>query len=379
MPTTIEIHPLRPCAMGNQRSLTVLRYGERGGGPKAYIQAGLHADEPPGFLVMHHLRTRLERLAVRGAIRGEILLVPLANPIGVTQWRDDLLQGRFEFASGVNFNRRHPDLTERVAAALGEQLEAHPERNTALIRAAIRSALQAMTPLDEGAALKHLLLTLAHDADIVLDLHCDCQAVLHLYLGTPLWPNAADLAAQLGAALTLLAGDSGVTPFDEACSRIWWRLAERFPRRPIPPACLAATVELRGSGDVRHELAAADADNIVAFLQRRGLIAGAPPALPEACGEAIPLTGVAHLTAAAPGVVVFLKQPGDRVSAGEVVAEVIDPTLDGPHGRVAPLASPIDGLLFARCADRYARPGRILAKIAGGTPLRSEGGDLLTA
>lgn len=56
----------------------------------------------------------------------------------------------------------------------------------------------------------------------------------------------------------LHADDSGVTPFDEACSRIWWRLAQRFPEHPIPPACLAATVELRGQTDLTHEMAAED-------------------------------------------------------------------------------------------------------------------------
>ena len=34
-------------SMGNARRLTIFRYGTRANGKKAYIQAGLHADEPP--------------------------------------------------------------------------------------------------------------------------------------------------------------------------------------------------------------------------------------------------------------------------------------------------------------------------------------------
>jgi hypothetical protein len=36
-----------------------------------------------------------------------------------------------------------------------------------------------------------------------------------------------------------------------------------------------------------------------------------------------------------------------------------------------------EGVLFARSVDRYARPRRVLAKIAGKKPLREEGKNLL--
>ncbi len=94
--------------MGNTRTLTIHRYGDRSTPLKAYLQAGLHADEAPGFLVMHHLVERLDRADAEDAITGDIVLVPVANPIGVSQWRDDWLQGRFDFWNGVNFNRSLP-------------------------------------------------------------------------------------------------------------------------------------------------------------------------------------------------------------------------------------------------------------------------------
>lgn len=58
--------------------------------------------------------------------------------------------------------------------------------------------------------MKKILFGLAHDADIVLDLHCDNEAVLHVYLGTPLWPEGEDLSAQVGAEVTLLAKNQEV-------------------------------------------------------------------------------------------------------------------------------------------------------------------------
>jgi len=46
---TIKRHILPASSMGNERTLTVIRYGAQNAGKNAYIQAGLHADEAPGF------------------------------------------------------------------------------------------------------------------------------------------------------------------------------------------------------------------------------------------------------------------------------------------------------------------------------------------
>ena len=374
---TVESLTLPGASMGNTRTLTVHRYGDRSHPAKAYLQAGLHADEAPGFLVMHHLLERLDRADARGAIAGEIVLVPVANPIGISQWRDDWLQGRFDFWNGINFNRRFPDMADKVAELVKDPLGDGSDGNIRLIREATGRVLDTLTAEDEAGHLKLTLLSLAYDADIVLDLHCDYQAVLHVYMGQSLWPRGRDLPAQLGARATLLADDSGVTPFDEACSRIWFRLAARFPDHPIPPACLAATVELRGLADLSHETAGQDADNIMAFLIRRGLIKGDRPPLPDLPRHATPLSGVEHLKAPCPGVVVFHKAPGEMVAAGELVAEVVNPLADVKK-RVCPIRATTDGVLFARSVDRFARPGRILAKVAGENALKKAGENLLT-
>ena len=157
-----------------------------------------------------------------------------------------------------------------------------------------------------------------------------------------------------------------------------WQLAEKFPDHPIPSACLAATVELRGMADVSHAQAQQDAQNIFWFLQRRGFIKGTAPAVPPLRNEATPLRGVEHLKAPAPGVVVFLKAPGDRINKGEVIAEIVNPVADGAANRITPVKSAVSGIVFSINTDRYARPGRILAKIAGKVPIKEKGQDLLS-
>ncbi len=377
-PENIEKRNLPASAMGSERSVTIIRYGRESQYPKAYIQSGLHADEAPGYLVMHHLMGLLDKADVGEEILGQIILVPVANPIGAAQWHDEVMRGRFDDFANTNFNRNHMDLTAEVADKIEGRLTDSEENNKMLIRQAMAEVLAGMTPNNESAQLKHLLLSLSFDADIVLDLHCDYQAITHVYVGSPLWPNAADLSAQMGSQATLLAKVSGDNPFDEACSRIWWELAEKFPAYPIPCACLAATVELRGISDVSHELAARDAKNIYRFLQRRGLLSGKATELPPLPNPATPLRGVAHIKAATPGVVVYLKKPGDKIKKGDIIAEIVNPLADGRNNRITHAESNIDGILISVNVDRFARPGRLLAKVAGKEPLTGKGENLLT-
>lgn len=375
---TVEKRILPVSSMGNERTLTLIRYGRESQYPKAYLQAGLHADEAPGYLVMHHLMDLLDKADAGEEIPGQIILVPVANPIGAGQWHDEVMRGRFDDFANINFNRNHLDLTAGVADKIEGRLTDSKEHNKILIRQAMADVLAGLTPDNESAQLKHLLLSLSFDADIVLDLHCDYQAVTHVYVGSPLWPDAADLSAQMGSQATLLAKVSGDNPFDEACSRVWWELAEKFPAYPIPCACLAATVELRGISDVSHELAARDAENLFRFLQRRGLVSGNPEKLPPLINDATPLRGVAHVKADTTGVVVYFKQPGELVKKGDVIAEIVNPLDSGTGGSTHYASAEIDGILISINVDRFARPGRLLAKIAGKEPLTGKGENLLT-
>ncbi|MEJ2133772.1 MAG: M14 family metallopeptidase [Desulfofustis sp.] len=375
---SVETRVLPQTSPGTRRALTILRYGLAGSRPKAYLQAGLHADEAPGYPVLQALVEKLDEASERDAINGEIVIVPAANPIGLAQWRDDMLQGRFDFVNSINFNRQHHDLIQQLLDSIGPQLGDNAEENVKAIRTRSGEIIAALQPEDEAATLKLLLLSLSHDADIVLDLHCDLDALLHVYIGTPLWPAAEDLAAQMGAEAILLAADSGGTPFDEANSRPWWVLAEHYSDYPIPPACLAATVELRGLSDTDPEMIQGDSDNLFGFLQRRELINGTPAHLPELINPATPLTGVDYVKARSAGIIVYLKKPGEWLKEGEPVARIINPLPEDKARKVVEVKSRTDGLLFSRNVDRFARPGKIIAKIAGAKALCEAEGNLLT-
>jgi predicted deacylase len=366
-------------ALGTRRELAVHRFGRPGARPKAYVQAGLHAGEIPGLLVAHHLIGRLRQADTQGAVLGEVVVVPAANPIGLAQNLLGRHIGRFELAGGVNFNRAYPALADRACELLAGRLTADALANRALARAALREALAERRAPSEAGALRLALVSLAVDADIALDLHCDNESELHIYMANALWPGAADLAAELGATVVLLASESGGDPFDESLSAPWGTIAARFgPKTPVPAdGCLAATVELRGSADVSHELAQGDAAAVERFLRRRGVLAGAPAPLPHWPGVATALAAVDVITSPVPGVLVHGRRLGARLNGGDPVAEVIDPTAADPAAGRTPLTTRADGRLFARCEDRWVRPGQVVAKVAGAKPLPGRAGNLL--
>jgi uncharacterized protein len=345
----------------------VLRYGTPGQGPKAMIQAALHADEVPALLVAQKLRGLLAELEGQGQLLGEVVLVPYANPLGLAQQVLGQHQGRFDVRDGINFNRCVPDLSVAAAYALQGQLGADAAANVALVRQALHNAAAALTATDPVPDLKNRLLQLAADSDIVLDLHCDAQAVVHLYALTPQADWAAELGALLGAQAVLLATESGDSPFDEACSRPWLQLQAQFAGHPLPLGCFSSTVELRGEADTDHTVALQDAHALIEFLRRRGHIKGAPAALPAVRCQPTPLAASEPISAPRAGVVVFHAAPGDWVQAGSVVADLVDVDT----GDVLPLRALSAGVLYARVATRWAHAGKRLAKIAGTTLVRS--------
>lgn len=355
----------------------MVRFGAPDARPKAYVHAGLHADETPGILVLHHLLQQLEAAEARGDITGQVVVVPYANPIGLGQYINGDQSGRYELASGTNFNRGWPDLSDAVAERVDGQLGDDGRGNVSVIRRAMRAALDASAPMRELDALRVVLAREACDADFVLDLHCDDDALMHLFLMASQWPLARDLAGELGCRAVLLADNAGGATFAESCYTPWPRLASAFPGNPIPQACLPVTVELRGFTDVSDELAAADAAALFRALQRRGHVAGDPGPPPADSCEATGLDACDIVRAPVAGVVSYRAGLGQRVATGDSIADIIDPASPAPADARRTVQSRANGIVLTRRLRRLVAAGEVIAKVAGSEPLPHRQGHLL--
>lgn len=368
-----KTHTLIPPSLGTSRNILSFHYGP-GGGEKIYIQSSLHADELPGMLTAWRLRRQLAELETAGKLRGEVVIVPVPNPIGLNQNMHGTLLGRFELNSGHNFNRNFHDLGALIASRIEGRLSGDINENKRAVREAMRAALDEQTPQTELESQRLALQKLSYDADVVLDLHCDLDAALHIYTNPDIWEEVEPLARYLDSKASLLALNSVGNPFDEIHSFCWSDLRAKFGERfPIPNGGISVTVELRSQHDVSYEFADADAQGIINYLMYRGVIDTPAPAMPELSYPATPLAGAEPIVAPASGVLVFRAKVGAMVKAGEAVADVIDPLSD----TVTTLYSTVSGILYARQIARFTTAGMEVARIASATAFRT--GSLLSA
>ena len=365
-------HPLLSPSLGSSKTITSFHFGQPGSGQKVYIQASLHAEELPGMLTAYHLSPLLQAAEAAGQLRGEVVLVPVSNPIGLAQRVDYKPMGRFELESSENFNRHYPDFAKAVLPVVQNQLGSDPAANVRSVRKAMGQHLGNWQPTSELQSLRKTLMTLAHDADIVLDLHCDLEAVLHLYCEQDCWPTLAPLARLLGCQTVLLAKGSGGVCFDESLSGVWWQLAEALQaqgiQHPLPQACCSSTIELRGEADVSHAHASNDARAIFAYLEHIGILqTGHQPTLPTPLCQPTPLAGSETLAVQGPGVLTFMAEPGAHLHKDDLVAEVIDPI----ERHTQQIRAGVDGVLYARIRERYVTAGAEIANIAGAVAFRT--------
>jgi predicted deacylase len=341
--------------------------------PKIYLQAGLHADEVPPMLVLDHLKKKLQVASDQNLLMAHFILVPQANPIGAAQFIGSEHYGRFDLTSQENFNRHFFDFFDVIKDTVGKNLSMNAEENKHIIRMAMQSALSEIIAKTELEDLRTKLLQLSFDADIVLDLHCDFEGLLHLYTGTKIFDLMKPLAQFMESKAQLISAESGGCPFDEAVTKIWWQLQAAFPKHPIPFGTLGATIELRGKQDVNDEMAEADAENLFQYFIHANLIKGTKLAPPALIRKATHLDATQFVKVASGGVLILKKSPGDWIKKGENIAEILHPLTS----HRTPVVSEVDGQLLTITNQKWCYEGMYIGKIVGETSYRS--GALLSA
>lgn len=307
--------------------------------PSAYLQAALHAGELPGVVAVHTLVPKLRKAEVEGRIRGNITVVPAANPVGRAQFHFSELQGRFHLGTRTNFNRDFPLLDAPDA-----------------------------TRLPDGGGvdqrLKKRLIALSMGCDIVLDLHCDDEGVAYLYVPKALWPAMADCAAAMDVEAVILWDGASGAAFEEASLHPYLQMpaeAAGLGRRAI------ATVEYRGLRDVERATADSDADGLYRLLVARGVVEDkAVPSPGGFKGLVAPIEHVEMIAAPRAGAILFDVAPGDRVEKGQRLATIVHSP--GEEDGAAEIVAPQAAFVLTRASRRSTRAGEDLIKLVGQDP-----------
>ncbi len=244
--------------------------------PNVYIQANMHGAEVQGNAVIFQL---LELLSDCD-IQANITLVPYANPVACNHKNGEYTLGRFDPITGVNWNRMY-HFDEAVIAPFAQQnIDATEEEIKANFQQLLLDQIEQKLEhniwgITTGQRIAYQLQQMAHQADLVLDLHTGPISSKHLYC--PEYTKASANYFDIPHTIFIPNGFDGA--MDEAMFCPWWSLQQAYKELGrsfvMGEGAFAKesfTVELGSQEQIDLAVAEEDAKSILAYLQYKGVI-----------------------------------------------------------------------------------------------------------
>lgn len=272
------IHPLQTLITGDTLSIAVHKFTENVG-PSCFLQANLHGPEIFGSALLikliQYIRAHPEELL------GSLTIVPQANPVGVQHQIYGYQIGRWNLQNGKNWNRifnmgGHDDSLE--------------------------------------SSLRDMLFSFADGHDIILDIHTSGAACApHTFSS----PDSIPLFTALESRMNILIDDKDYYgAFDESCVR----MAKKMGRHVH-----AATWEVSCHGTIEADVLESRFRSLLCFLREVGVldpqgIAKGISVIPHA-----DLNQLSVLHASDGGYLVWVKEPGEKINAGDVYGHIYKP------------------------------------------------------
>ncbi|CAH9062955.1 hypothetical protein PSECIP111951_02807 [Pseudoalteromonas holothuriae] len=309
-------------ANGLPLTIPVYRIKGNGTGPKVYIQANMHGAEVQGNAVIYQLLEQLKQQP----LTADITLVPYANPIGCNQKSGEFTLGRFDPITGVNWNRMYHNHDALIELFVEQHLESPisdiKQQFHALLVEKTQNLLNGPAhSINTGKRIALNLQRLAHNADIVLDLHTGPISAKHLYCPE----YAQSSASYFDIPHTLLIPNEFDGALDEASFCPWWGLSDAFKARgrEIPILVEAFTVELGSQEKIDLAQAAEDAQGILSYLTHKEVLLNSPYKPKPMKRFACMLKDYKAYYAPMGGMVEYSAELGAHLKAGEPIAYIL--------------------------------------------------------
>ncbi|MCL1065987.1 M14 family metallopeptidase [Shewanella olleyana] len=328
-----------------------------------YIQANVHGAEVQGNAVIYQLMTLLEDYTVLG----DIHCVPLANPLGINQKSGEFTLGRFDPITGVNWNREYYEHAA-IVADIPKWFESNKQLSDAELFSAFRQRL--LTSCQErlnnswgistGHQLAVTLQSMAHEADIVLDLHTGPKSAKHLYCPE----YDIESARFFSIPFSLIIPNEFGGAMDEAAFYPWWQLQQYCAAqgREFSVPVAAFTLELASQERIDMADAKEDALGILAYLSHRGVIKEkVQPAEMPRWGCFLANYKKFHATKA--GLVEYCAEVGKPLAAGEPLVTLLRLDQYGSKQALEPVSLPCDCVPVLHFASASVHQGTELYKV----------------
>ncbi|AIT08723.1 hypothetical protein LO80_01185 [Candidatus Francisella endociliophora] len=291
--------------------------------PSVYMQASMHASELQGNTVMVELLEYFKKYQPKG----DVYLIPQCNPIGKDVFIGAGHQGRFDSATGDNFNRyyNYPkiDYSAFVKEHIKSSKQDYKKAFEELLQSEIKKELANEWELSRAKRLNLLMQQEALKADFVLDLHTDTDAVTYLYTAE----FAKKSAEKFGYKHTLVIdNDKADGALDEAIFCPWWHLSQEFKKQGRNESILKEgyTLELGSEEYINFEDAKMQSQGVLNYLKSKDIIDS--PFETDLLNTEIvhnDITNYKHIKAVEGGLYEWFIKAGDKFKAGDVIGQYI--------------------------------------------------------
>ena len=342
-------------ASGDRISLQTYQFVGANPGKKVYIQANLHGAELAGNAVIHQLIEFLTDLDA-SKLAGEVLLVPVCNPLGVNQRSHHFSAGRYNPYDGRDWNRifwDHENEDEDIEAFVRSHLACDPSTIVQNYRQRIQASFQnqlgqlqspAGAPVHEHYRAQ--LQSLALEADCLIDLHSSSdRGLTYLYY----FRDRSDSAAFFGLDFAILLDEYDGDAFDEAFIKPWLALEAAFADqgRPLRFDIEAFTLELGTGMELNPESVAKGLQGVKHYLYKKGVFVG--PENPPANSYPLFFThrsAVKKYYATAGGMIQARVKPGTWVEVGDRLYQLLSFNKSGQPPQVIEIQAHVAGLVY---------------------------------
>ncbi|MGK7930516.1 MAG: succinylglutamate desuccinylase/aspartoacylase family protein [Microcystaceae cyanobacterium] len=235
----IKTHDLITLASGDRLGLQSYHFQGNDSDKKAYIQANLHGSEIVGNAVIYQLIEFLAQLNPE-QLNGEIVLVPVCNPIAVNQRSHFFSSGRYNPYDGKDWNRifwdyekEQDNLHDFIKTQINLPVLEIQKNYLALILQAFENKHKQKDQA-KGLSLKELyryqLQALSLDANYVIDIHSSSnQCIDYLYCFHHRENSAPYFGLDYGILMREYDGDA----FDEAFMKPWLALERQLAKMKV--------------------------------------------------------------------------------------------------------------------------------------------------
>mgnify|MGYP002016929047 FL=1 len=316
--------------MASGAKLTVPVYAfksEKSTAPNVYIQANMHGAEVQGNAVIFQLLELLQYCE----LQANITLVPYANPVACNHKNGEYTLGRFDPITGVNWNRMYHFDPSVIEPFVLQYIDASEDeikiKFQQLLLTEIEQKLEHnLWGITTGQRIAYQLQRLAHQADIVLDLHTGPISSKHLYC-----PEYAKASAEyFDIEHTILIQNDFDGAMDEATFCPWWSLQKAYQAsgRNFTMGQGAFkkesfTVELGSQEQIDLDVAKQDALSILSYLAYQGVVDNKQYQPQKMTRYACYLKDYKALYSPMGGMVDYLAEFGKPLAAGEPLARIL--------------------------------------------------------